>query len=163
MKSYSILKTTPGNLILVANESELVGIYFEGFDHIPAEKKTWKLDPKHPVLQKAEKQLTEYFQGKRSEFTIPLGFKGTKFQESVWKQIARIPFGKTLSYSDLARKAGSPRAIRAAGTNTGKNPLAIVIPCHRVLTKSGGIGGFAGGLDWKRHLLKVENISTKVK
>jgi methylated-DNA-[protein]-cysteine S-methyltransferase len=158
MKSYSILKTTVGNLILVANEAALIGIYFEGFDHIPAERKKWTLDPRHPVLQKAEKQLTEYFHGKRSEFSIPLGFKGTPFQERVWKQIARIPFGKTISYSDLARKAGSPKAIRAAGTNTGKNPLAIVIPCHRVLTISGTIGGFAGGLKWKRHLLGIEKI-----
>jgi methylated-DNA-[protein]-cysteine S-methyltransferase len=158
MKSYSILKTTAGGLILVANETELTGIYFEGFDHIPAERKKWTLDSKHPVLQIAAKQLTEYFQGKLTEFSIPLGFKGTPFQERVWKQIARIPFGKTISYSDLARKAGSPNAIRAAGTNTGKNPLAIVIPCHRVLTKSRTIGGFAGGLDWKRHLLSIEKI-----
>ena len=156
MKSYSILKTVAGELVLVAIENELIGIYFEGFDHIPADRKKWTLDFEHPVLQKAEKQLTEYFQGKRTEFSIPLGFKGTKFQEKVWKQIEQIPFGKTISYSDLARKAGSPNAIRAAGSNTGKNPLAIVIPCHRVLAKGGAIGGFAGGVKWKRHLLAIE-------
>jgi methylated-DNA-[protein]-cysteine S-methyltransferase len=157
--SYTTLNTPRGELVLVANESELTGVYFEDHDHIPPTRKEWVRDPKHPVLREAEKQLNEYFAGKRTEFSLPLHFDGTDFQNRVWQQIALIPFGKTISYSELAKKAGKPQAIRAAGTNTGRNPLAIVIPCHRVLAKDGGIGGFAGGLDWKRHLLGIEKIS----
>jgi methylated-DNA-[protein]-cysteine S-methyltransferase len=158
MTSYSILKAPKGDLILVANPSELTGLYFVDCDHIPAARSGWTLDPKHPVLRQAAQQLHEYFEGKRTSFSLPLHFDGTDFQERVWQEIARVPFGQTISYSELARRAGNPQAIRAAGTNTGRNPLAIFIPCHRILAKDGGIGGFAGGLEWKRYLLKLENI-----
>ena len=156
MTSYNIIKTPMGDLILVANDSELTGIYFPGCDHVPAEHKDWKRDARHPVLRQAKEQLDEYFAGARTEFSLPMRFAGTDFQERVWRQIARIPHGKTLSYADLARKAGKPRAIRAAGSNTGRNPLSIVIPCHRVVGTNGGFGGYAGGLDRKRYLLELE-------
>lgn len=159
MTSYSIIKTPVGDLMLVANAAELIGLYFCDCDHIPAEKRGWTLDPKHAVLQQASAQLREYFDGKRTTFTLPLHFAGTSFQERVWQEIARIPYGKTISYSELARRAGKPQAIRAAGTNTGRNPLGIVIPCHRVLAKDGGIGGYAGGLERKRYLLELEQKS----
>jgi len=154
--SYSTLKTPLGDLLLVANDTGLTGLYFDECSHVPKTRADWKHDPKHPVLTKATEQLQEYFAGKRSEFSVPLQFNGTDFQQRVWQQIARISFGKTISYSELAKRAGKPNAIRAAGTNTGRNPLAIFIPCHRVLTKDGGIGGFAGGLEWKRYLLGLE-------
>ena len=156
MKSYNIIKTPVGELMLVANSSALIGIYFVGCDHIPAEQKQWKRDAQHSVLCQAKEQLQEYFAGQRTEFTLPLSFGGTDFQERVWREIALIPFGKTISYADLARKAGKPKAIRAAGSNTGRNPLGIVIPCHRVMGKNGAIGGYAGGLDKKRYLLDLE-------
>lgn len=161
MKSYNTMKTPLGNLMLVANASELIGLYFVGCDHIPAEQKQWKRDSQHPVLQRAKEQLQEYFAGKRTEFSLPLHFSGTDFQERVWRQIALIPYGKTISYADLAHKAGKPTAVRAAGSNTGRNPLAIVIPCHRVIGKNGGIAGYAGGLDRKRYLLGLENPNSK--
>jgi methylated-DNA-[protein]-cysteine S-methyltransferase len=145
--SYSIVNTPMGDLLLVANETALIGLYFDGFDHVPSARKNWTLDPKHPILREAKTQLHEFFEGKRTSFSIPLHFSGTDFQERVWKEIARIPYGKTISYSELARRAGKPAAIRAAGTNTGRNPLGILIPCHRVMGKNGAITGYAGGLE----------------
>lgn len=161
MNSYSIIKTPVGDLMLVANKSELIGIYFADCGHVPKTQSDWTLDERHPVLQLAGKQLKEYFEGKRNSFSLPLNSAGTDFQKRVWREIAQIPFGKTLSYSDLAKKAGKPKAIRAAGTATGRNPLSIVVPCHRVLAKNSGLGGYAGGLKRKQHLLKLENISTR--
>jgi methylated-DNA-[protein]-cysteine S-methyltransferase len=156
MTSYCILKQPLGDLLLVANETELIGLYFDGRPHVPAARGAWTFDPRHPVLREAQQQLAEFFVGKRTRFSLPLHFAGTAFQERVWREIARIPYGKTMSYSELARRAGNPRAIRAAGMNTGLNPLSIVIPCHRVIGKDGTITGYAGGLQWKRHLLNLE-------
>jgi methylated-DNA-[protein]-cysteine S-methyltransferase len=158
MTSYSILKSPVGDLMLVANQSELIGIYFLNHRHVPQAQKTWTLNERHPVLHRAGKELKEYFAGGRTSFTVPINSIGTKFQKRVWREIARIPFGKNLSYSELAKRVGAPRAIRAAGTATGRNPLSIIVPCHRVLTKDGAIGGYAGGLEKKRHLLKLEGI-----
>ena len=164
MKSYNTIKTPMGDLMLVANTSDLIGLYFVGCDHISAELKQWKRDAQHPILRQANVQLQEYFTGKRTEFSLPLHVTGTDFQERVWRQIALIPYGKTISYADLAHKAGKPKAVRAAGTNTGRNPLSIVIPCHRVIGKNGGITGYAGGLDKKRYLLELEKSTvTNVK
>jgi methylated-DNA-[protein]-cysteine S-methyltransferase len=159
MTSYTTIKSPQGDLMLVANESKLTGLYFVRPGRIPAAQKTWTRDPKHPVLREAARQLNEFFAGKRTTFSIPLHFVGTDFQQRVWQEIARIPHGKTISYSELATRAGKPRAIRAAGTNTGKNPLSIVIPCHRVMGKDGTMTGFGGGLEWKRYLLELEGHS----
>ena len=157
MKYYTILKTKHlGDLLLVASAKHLTGIYFMGRDHVPASRDGWELNPAHPVLKQTVKELQEYFDGKRTSFSIPLQFEGTEFQQEVWRQIARIPFGEITTYSELARRAGAPEAVRAAGTATGSNPLAIVIPCHRVIGKDGALRGFAGGLDRKRHLLQLE-------
>ena len=163
MTSYCILKQPLGDLLLVANENELIGLYFDGHTHVPATRSAWTFDPQHPVLRQAQKQLKEFFAGKRSQFLLPVKFMGTKFQERIWREIARIPFGETISYSELARRAGNPRAIRAAGMNTGLNPIGIVIPCHRVIGKDGSITGYAGGLEWKRHLLNLEEAGCRAR
>lgn len=154
--SYTTLKTPVGDLILVATSSELIGIYFADCDHVPAKRNEWKLDAKHPILQQAKEQLQEYFERKRKNFSLPLHFAGTDFQKRVWREIAKIPYGQTITYSELAKKAGAARAIRAAGTSTGRNALSIVIPCHRVVARNGGKGGYAGGLDRKHRLLELE-------
>lgn len=156
MTHYAIVKSPIGDLMLVAGATALTGLYFAGCDHIPAASHRWILNAQHPVLQRAAKQLQEYFAGKRTTFSLPLGLAGTDFQEKIWRQIALIPYGKTITYSDLARRAGATQAVRAAGTSTGRNPLAIVIPCHRVVGKNGSLCGFAGGLDKKRRLLELE-------
>jgi O-6-methylguanine DNA methyltransferase len=104
------------------------------------------------------KQINEYFWGKRKKFSMKLNMKGTKFQEKVWKAITKIGYGKTASYYDIAKGINNPNALRAVGTACGKNPLPIVIPCHRVISKDGGIGGFGGGLQLKRKMLKIEKV-----
>ena len=154
---YFIVKSGIKDLMLVADDSALIGLYFMGCDHIPAASKDWIHDARHPVLRQAATQLREYFEGKRDHFTIPLRLAGTDFQQKVWREIARIPYGETIAYGELAERAGAPRAIRAAGTSTGRNPVAIIIPCHRVVGKNGGMGGFAGGLERKRFLLELDN------
>lgn len=157
MKSYTYLKTNMlGELLLVANPTELVGVYFANCDHAQKPLADSELNPKHPVLRQAAEEIQDYLKGKRTTFSVPISYDGTDFQNEVWRQIALIPFGKTISYTELARRAGVPKALRAAGTATGRNPLGIIIPCHRVVGKNGGMGGYAGGLDRKRSLLTVE-------
>ncbi|EKT3963161.1 methylated-DNA--[protein]-cysteine S-methyltransferase [Flavobacterium psychrophilum] len=108
-------------------------------------------------LEEAANQLREYFEGKRTNFTFKLNPKGTIFQEKVWKELLNIPFGKTISYLDLAKKLGDPKVIRAAASANGKNPLWIVVPCHRVIGTNGSLTGYAGGLWRKKWLLEHEN------
>jgi methylated-DNA-[protein]-cysteine S-methyltransferase len=104
----------------------------------------------------AERQLSDYFAGKRTQFELPLEPRGTEFQKKVWRHLRRIPFGKTRSYGDIARTVGSPRASRAVGAACGKNPLSIVVPCHRVVGANGALTGFGGGLETKAELLALE-------
>jgi methylated-DNA-[protein]-cysteine S-methyltransferase len=157
MNSYSILKSPVGDLLLVSDATHLLGIYFSGEQHAPATH-DWKHNPDHAVLRQTARELDEYFDGTRTTFSVPLRYDGTKFQREIWRQISQIPFGKTISYSELAKRAGAPGAPRAAGTATGQNPLSIIIPCHRVVGRNGELHGYAGGLARKRRLLEVEKI-----
>jgi methylated-DNA-[protein]-cysteine S-methyltransferase len=160
MNYYRILKTKSlGDLLLVANQTHLIGMYFRDSQAEPPIHPDWKLDPRFPILSDASKQIETFLTGERTEFSIPLHYAGTPFQESVWREIAAIPFGQTITYTDLATRAGAPKATRAAGTATGKNRLGIIIPCHRVVASNGGLGGFAGGLDRKKRLLELEGIA----
>lgn len=145
--------------MLVADETALAGLYFVGMKHVPDASKRWKLNEKDPLLLETAKQLQEYFETTRRSFSIPLRFDGTNFQQRIWREIASIPYAKTINYSELANRAGAPAAIRAAGTTTGKNPISIIVPCHRVMGKSGGLCGFAGGLERKRYLLELEGMN----
>jgi methylated-DNA-[protein]-cysteine S-methyltransferase len=156
-QSYTIVQSPVDDLMLVTDGTALTGLYFMGREHIPAARTDWKLDPQRPLLQDTAKQLREYFAGTRKRFSVPVRFHGTEFQRKVWEEIAAIPYGETISYSELARRAGAPQAIRAAGTSTGRNPVSIIVPCHRVMGKNGDICGFGGGLDRKRYLLGLEN------
>lgn len=110
----------------------------------------------HPVLREAARQLRAYFAGKLRRFDLPLDLRGTPFQQRVWSELLRIPFGETRSYGELARAIGNPNASRAVGAANGRNPIAIVVPCHRVIGSDGGLCGFGGGLDYKRRLLDLE-------
>ena len=158
MNCYAIINSPIGGLMLVADDSALTGLYFAGYDHIPVASNRWTLNAQHPVLQEAAKELREYLAGKRKHFSLPLRLAGTDFQQRVWREISLIPYGETISYSDLASRAGGPQAIRAVGTNTGRNPVSIIIPCHRMVGKNGTMRGFAGGLERKRRLLELENF-----
>jgi methylated-DNA-[protein]-cysteine S-methyltransferase len=157
MKSYTYLKTKLlGELLLVATSSHLVGIYFANHKQGPKVQGDWELNPGHCILRQASEEIREYLEGKRTTFSVPISFEGTSFQREVWRQIARIPFGQTITYSELAGRANAPKAVRATGAATGKNPLSIIVPCHRVIGKNGSITGFAGGLDRKKNLLRIE-------
>lgn len=112
-------------------------------------------------LQEAVLQLQEYFEGKRTEFTFKLNPKGTDFQQKVWQELSNIPYGKTISYLDLSKKLGDVKAIRAAASANGKNPIWIVVPCHRVIGTDGSLTGYAGGLWRKKWLLEHENPTTQ--
>jgi len=119
-------------------------------------KNEWRRDDAHPVLRQATQQLKAYFRGKLQRFDLRLDLHGTRFQQKVWRALRSIPYGQTRSYRDVACKIGSPKAVRAVGGATGRNPVAIVIPCHRVIAADGSLGGFGCGLPTKRLLLGVE-------
>ena len=157
---YSVIRSDVGELMLVTDGSALIGLYFADRDHLPAASSSWKRDDQHPVLRTVARQLAEYFAGQRTSFSIPLRPIGTGFQEKIWGEIARVPYGKTITYSELAARAGASHAIRAAGTATGRNPISIIVPCHRVVGKKGDMCGFAGGLDRKRRLLELESSNS---
>jgi methylated-DNA-[protein]-cysteine S-methyltransferase len=113
-------------------------------------------DEEQPVVRETLRQLTEYFAGDRMEFDLPLAPAGTEFQRAVWNALVKIPYGETCSYSDLARAIGRPAAVRAVGAANGSNPIAIIVPCHRVIGSSGKLVGYGGGLPMKRMLLDLE-------
>lgn len=114
-----------------------------------------------PVLEQTERELAEYFAGRRREFTMPLEFPGTPFEERVWRRLLEIPYGGTISYEELALATSTKGAVRAVGSANGRNRIAIVIPCHRVIQKSGGLGGYGGGLWRKRLLLDLEDATAR--
>lgn len=114
-----------------------------------------------PLLKSANKELQEYLSGERKVFDLPLAAQGTEFQQKVWKALQEIPYGKTCSYKDIAKKIGNIKACRAVGMANNKNPIAIFIPCHRVIGANGSLVGYAGGLDLKKRLLKIEKINNK--
>jgi len=161
VNQYSIFKSPLGDLMLVTDGSALVGLYFVGSDHVPDSSKRWARNEEHAILRQAAGELREYFAAKRRTFSLPLRLTGTEFQEKIWREIASIPYGQTVSYSDLATRVGAPNAVRAAGTSTGRNPVSIIIPCHRVVGKNGNMRGFAGGLGRKQRLLGLENGGKK--
>jgi methylated-DNA-[protein]-cysteine S-methyltransferase len=149
-----------GKLKLVANDKALVAVLWENDN--PTRVRLSELVEKHAhsILMKAEQQLNEYFEGRREDFSIALDMAGTKFQRSVWEALLAIPFGQTKTYLDVARHLGSPQATRAVGAATGRNPVSIIVPCHRVIGSTGKLTGFAGGLDAKAYLLMMEQRKT---
>ncbi|TZG24613.1 methylated-DNA--[protein]-cysteine S-methyltransferase [Sphingomonas montanisoli] len=152
-------KTVPspvGELTLAASGEGLVAILWENDDPDRVRLGDRVEQPDHPVLIAAGRQLGEYFDGQRTTFDLPLDFRGSDFQKSVWAALLTIPFGETRSYADIARAIGRPNACRAVGAANGRNPISIVAPCHRVVGTSGSLTGFAGGLDAKRRLLAIE-------
>lgn len=155
-KAQLKIKTLLGDLYLVASSHGLQSIFWTK-SGVPLLKEPES--PEGKVLCQAQIQLQEYLQGRRKKFDLPLDLQGTEFQKKVWKELLRIPYGKTLSYKQLATALGSPQASRAVGTANGKNPLCIVIPCHRVINTDGGLGGYSGGLKIKSQLLELEQKS----
>lgn len=149
-----------GELVLLATEAGLVGVRFETSRHaVPAPEDCEPDDGRGPAgetLAQVRQQLVEYFAHRRTAFDLPLAPRGTPFQERVWSALRAIPYGMTWSYADLARRIGAPNAARAVGAANGKNPIPIIVPCHRVVGARGELTGFGGGIERKRWLLAHE-------
>jgi methylated-DNA-[protein]-cysteine S-methyltransferase len=156
MRYYDTYQSPHGRMLLVATEDGISGVFFNGQKYFPEKEKQWRRDPDHRPLKQAKRELTEYFAGKRKRFEVALDPEGTPFQRSVWKAISTVRFGDTLSYGELARRAGHTGSARAAGAATGRNPLSIIVPCHRIMGSDGSLTGYAGGLARKRALLALE-------
>lgn len=157
---YTFMDSPVGRLKLVASDKGLAAVLWENDSPRRVPLTDLKEDANHPVLRKAKQQLREYFAGKRRSFSLPLDMQGTPFQKDVWQALLDIPFGETRSYGELARLLGRPSASRAVGAANGRNPLSIVVPCHRVIGTSGKLTGFAGGIETKAHLLDLERGDT---
>lgn len=153
---YKEMDSPVGKLKLVANGSKLSAILWENDKPNRVRLGAMREAENSPVLIETERQLNEYFAGKRNRFELELDFAGTEFQKKVWQALLTIPFGETRSYSEIAVQIGNPKAVRAVGAANGKNPISIIAPCHRVIGASGNLTGFAGGLDIKKLLLLLE-------
>jgi len=148
-----------GGIILAATDRGLAGVWFDAQRHAP-DTTGWIPSPAHPVLKQAAAQLADYFAGRRSNFELPLDLShGTDFQQSVWQALLRIPHGDTSSYGRLGQAIGRAAAVRAVGAAVGRNPISVIVPCHRVLGADGSLTGYAGGLDRKMRLLRLEGVA----
>ena len=160
--SFTRVSSPVGELVLAASGAALTGVYFPTSRHEPppTERAGWVADdgggPEGELLARTREQLAEYFARTRTTFDLPLDAPGTAFQRRVWEALRTIPYGTTPSYSELARRLGDLRATRAVGAANGRNPIPIIVPCHRVVGANGALTGFGGGLDRKRWLLEHE-------
>ncbi|HEY3219229.1 MAG TPA: methylated-DNA--[protein]-cysteine S-methyltransferase [Gemmatimonadales bacterium] len=160
--TFTRLTTTLGELVLTASDTAITGVYFPTSRRgaAPTHRGDWHLDngqaPASAILARAREQLTEYFAGTRKTFELPLEALGSAFEHRVWNMLRTIPYGATTSYGELAKRLGDPSQARAVGTANGKNPIPIIVPCHRVIGSNGDLTGFGGGLERKRWLLEHE-------
>lgn len=150
-----VMKSQVGPIYLVASERGLRGTFWTK-QNVSTVRALEEESKPHKILRQAVKQLEEYFSGKRRLFDLPLDVQGTDFQKSVWLQLSKIPYGETCSYRDIAQRLKNDRAVRAVGTANGRNPLSIIVPCHRVIASDGTLAGYAGGLAIKAKLLAIE-------
>lgn len=156
MKHHTVIDSPYGPLTLVADDGELCGLYMVGQRHRPPEESFGVRDD-GTLFDEATRQLAAYFEGELKEFDLPLRLDGTPFQRGVWEQLGQIPYGETRSYGELAEALGNLGASRAVGLANGKNPIGIIVPCHRVVGANGSLTGYGGGLDRKQRLLDFES------
>lgn len=154
--AFHTMNSPVGALKLVAGENALAAILWEKDDPKRVRLGPMTEDPQHPILIETEHQLNKYFSGKRQVFSVKLDFAGSEFQKTVWRALLAIPCGETRSYREIAHQIGKPKAVRAVGAAIGRNPIAIIAPCHRVIGSNGKLTGFAGGLAAKTILLDLE-------
>lgn len=165
MISYIEHPSPVGILLIAATNAGVCGVYFEEHKHFKGKDGWQQPDNQSPAakhLAIAAEQLDEYFAGRRTEFDVTLDLSGTAFQRSVWQGLGAIRFGESVSYAQHAQRLGNPKALRAVGSAIGKNPVSIIVPCHRVIGTSGAITGYAGGLERKQFLLALEGIALSV-
>ena len=156
--TYDVLPTPIGRLIVASDGSAIAGVWMANAD--PGDKHWEDRRGMDAVLATARNELVAYFQGRLRAFTVPLAPNGTEFQRQVWGTLTKIPFGSTISYAELARRVNNTAAVRAVGAANGRNPIPIIVPCHRVIGSDGSLTGFGGGLDRKRWLLQHESSQT---
>lgn len=156
MYYYDHFQSPHGRMLLVADDNALASVSFAGQRYAPRVDKDWTRDGAHAPIAKAKRELAEYFAGRRKRFSVKLSPQGTPFQRKVWKAISGVGFGRTIAYAELARRAGRPGSARAAGAATGRNPIGVIVPCHRIVGSNGSLTGYAGGLSKKRALLALE-------
>lgn len=158
--THTTIDSPIGELTLVARDGVLSGIYFPGHWHMPALEVFGTRSERG--FEQAQQQLSEYFAGERTEFELETTVAGEEFQRRVWELIDRIPYGQTTTYGEMAQELGNPALAREVGAAVGRNPLSIVVPCHRVVGKDGKLTGYAGGLERKRFLLELEGAGERV-
>jgi methylated-DNA-[protein]-cysteine S-methyltransferase len=151
---HTTIDSPVGPLTLVSTDGVLSGLYLRDQRHRPAPETFGEPDAR--PFGAAVEQLREYFDGDRTDFDLPLSLRGTPFQRSVWNELTKIPYGGTISYGELAAQLGNPNASRAVGLANGKNPVCVVVPCHRVVGSTGDLTGYGGGIERKEHLLALE-------
>ena len=156
---YAWMPSPLGRILLVANGDALCGLYFADQKYFPGIDAAWHQDGGRAVLRAARKQVEDYFAASRRHFELPLAPKGTPFQREVWNAIAQVPWGQTSSYAEIAARFGHAGSARAVGAATGRNPLCIIVPCHRIVGSNGSLTGYAGGLERKQKLLALERSS----
>lgn len=159
MRTHTVIDSVVGTLTLVADEGAIVGLYMDLQRHRPDDDALGEPDPRGREVEPfkaAADQLDAYFAGELTRFDVPLAPRGSEFQQRVWAALQEIPYGRTESYGELAERIGSPGGARAVGLANGKNPIGIIIPCHRVVGADGSLTGYGGGLDRKKQLLDLE-------
>jgi methylated-DNA-[protein]-cysteine S-methyltransferase len=152
----STFQSPIGPLLLMSDGESLTGLHTDSDKHRPAIQSGWRRDESAAPFPQAVLQLRAYFEGELTRFDLPLAPRGTDFQTTVWRELCNIPFGETISYAELARRIGRPKASRAVGHSNARNPISIIVPCHRVIGADNSLTGYAGGLDRKRALLAHE-------
>ena len=156
MINYFCYDTEIGRIKISEKDEKIIGLVFSDY------KKEDEIEKETELIKKAYTQLEEYLSGKRTEFNIEIEMIGTEFQKKVWKELLNIPYGETRSYKDIAIAIGNGKACRAVGNANNKNPIAIIVPCHRVVGSNGSMTGYAGGLDIKEKLLRIEKYNIKI-
>jgi methylated-DNA-[protein]-cysteine S-methyltransferase len=156
MRTHTTVDSPVGPLTLVAQDGVLTGLYMDDQRHLPATGTFG--EPDASAFGEVRAQLAGYFDGTLTEFDLPLTLAGTPFQQRVWTALRDIPYGETVSYGELAEQLGNPKASRAVGLANGKNPVSIIVPCHRVIGANGDLTGYGGGIERKRHLLDFERV-----
>jgi methylated-DNA-[protein]-cysteine S-methyltransferase len=160
---YKWLESPVGALLLTSNGRSLTGLYMKGQKYLPTQTADWQKSEQLALFVQAQAQMAEYFAHQRQQFDLPLEPEGTAFQKQVWHLLTEIPFGETITYGTLAKMTGNPTASRAVGAANGKNPISIVVPCHRVIASNGALTGYAGGVDRKQWLLQHEQANIERK
>ncbi|MFY9222646.1 MAG: methylated-DNA--[protein]-cysteine S-methyltransferase [Blastocatellia bacterium] len=154
---YKYFSSPIGKILLTSDGNSLTGLYMESYKPDPNILEQWVANDSIEPFPKVVEQLTAYFAGQLTKFDLPISMSGTQFQQQVWQELTKIPYGKTISYKELAVRIGNIKAVRAVGLANGRNPISIIVPCHRVIGANGSLTGYGGGLPRKKVLLDLEN------